>query len=152
MPPAESKGKKYDQKLIISKQLTAGDTLNRTVVFAHDIRTMKKIDSELREKIVSFHRRLNRRDIVPHGCYRRNSIHYRLVCYINNIIGLYLSSDFDTIPIFVNRAYKGIENRKKILENNGTEAPPYYNFGLEYLGLIAEFSNLLDTEHLKQGF
>ena len=109
------------------------------------------MNSELREKIVSFHRQLNRLDIVPHGCYRRNSIHYRLVCYINNIVGLYLSSDFDTIPIFVNRAYKEIENRKKMLENNGTETPPYYNFVLEYLGLMAEFSNSLKSipEYLK---
>ena len=79
------------------------------------------------------------------------TVSIRLARYINNIVGLYLSSDFDTIPIFVNRAYKEIENRKKMLENNGTETPPYYNFVLEYLGLMAEFSNSLKSipEYLK---
>ena len=62
------------------------------------------INRELKDKIDEFHRKLNRRDIVPEECYRRNSLHYRLVCYINNIIGLYLSSDFDAVPIFINRA------------------------------------------------
>lgn len=80
------------------------------------------------------------------------TVSIRLARYINNIIGLHLSSDFDAITIFVNRAGKKIENRKKILKNNGTKISPYYNFVLEYLGLMAEFSNLLYPEHLKQGF
>ena len=68
----------------------------------------RKMIRELNEKIDGFHKTLDHRDIVPEGCYRRNNLHHRLICYINNIIGLYLSSDFDSIPIFISRAYKEV--------------------------------------------
>jgi hypothetical protein len=74
------------------------------------------MNSKLRDKIDSFHQKLNRRDSLPEGCYRRNNMHYRLVCYVNNIIALYLSSEFNGIPIFINRAFKEIIFLKRYLK------------------------------------
>lgn len=106
---------------------------------------MNKLDPDLISKIEKFHRRLNHRDVVPHGCYRRNSLHYPLICYVNNISGLYISSNFDGIPIFIDRAYKEIHTIKKVFHKNGTEMPPFYNFVLEYLVLMANFCNSLGS-------
>jgi len=103
------------------------------------------MDNKFRDKIDSFHQNLNHRDIVPERCYRRNNMHYRLVCYVNNIIALYLSSEFNVIPIFINRAFKEIIFLKKILKENKRKIPPYCNFVLEYLKLMAEFSNSLES-------
>lgn len=103
------------------------------------------MDNKFRDKIDNFHQKLNHRDYVPEGCYRRNNMHYRLVCYVNNIIALYLSSYFEPIPIFINRAFKEIKFIQKILKENKREIPPYYNFVLEYLKLMAEFSNSLES-------
>jgi hypothetical protein len=103
------------------------------------------MNSKFRDKIDSFHQNLNHRDSVPERCYRRNNMHYRLVCYVNNIIALYLSSYFDAIPIFINRAFKELIFLKKILKENKRKIPPYYNFVLEYLKLMAQFSNSLES-------
>jgi hypothetical protein len=100
---------------------------------------MNEMNPELLNKIERFHTKLNRRDVVPHGCYRRSSIHYHLVCYINNIIGLYLSSDFETIPIFINRAYKQIKFIKGLLRDEDRKIPGYYSLVLRYMSLMAEF-------------
>jgi len=97
------------------------------------------MNNKFRDKIDSFHQNLNHRDSVPERCYRRNNMHYRLVCYVNNIIALYLSSYFDAIPIFINRAFKEIIFLKKILKENKRKIPPYYNFVSEYLKLMADF-------------
>ena len=99
----------------------------------------------MRDKIKDFQTKLNHSDIVPERCYRRNSPHYRSMCYVNNISGLFISSNFDAIPIFVDRAYKEIQTIKKIFNKNGTEMPPYYSLVLEYLVLMAEFCNLLGS-------
>ena len=108
-------------------------------------RSIHNMDRKFRDKIDRFHQKLNHKDSVPEGCYRRNNMHYRLVCYVNNIIALYLSSEFNGIPIFINRAFKEIVFLKKILKENKREIPPYYNFVLEYLKLMAVFSNSLES-------
>jgi hypothetical protein len=35
------------------------------------------------EEIDRFHRQLNHSAIVPMGSYRRNSVHYPVICYVN---------------------------------------------------------------------
>ena len=60
---------------------------------------------EERAKLKQFHALLNSPDIVPEQAYRMSANLYPLVCYINNIIGLYLSKNYEVIPLFINRAY-----------------------------------------------
>lgn len=59
---------------------------------------------ESRSIIKQFHTRLNSADLIPEQAFRRNSGAYPLVCYVNNIIGLFLSKNYEPIPIFVARA------------------------------------------------
>lgn len=47
---------------------------------------------------------LNSPDIAPKRTYRRDNRNYGLVSYVNNITGLFLSSNYEVIPIFVARA------------------------------------------------
>lgn len=59
---------------------------------------------ESRFVIKQFHACLNSLDVIPEQAYRRNSGSYPLVCYINNVVGLFLSKNYEAIPIFVARA------------------------------------------------
>lgn len=59
---------------------------------------------ESRSVIKQFHSCLNNSEVVPEQAYRRNSGSYPLVCHINNIVGLFLSKNYEVIPIFVARA------------------------------------------------
>jgi hypothetical protein len=58
---------------------------------------------ESRAIIKQFHVLLNGSDLIPEQAYRRNSGAHPLVCYVNNIIGLFLSKNYDPIPVFVAR-------------------------------------------------
>mgnify|MGYP006201479325 FL=1 len=62
-----------------------------------------KFESSM-EVVRAFHTVLNSASAVPEHAFRRNSTAYPLVCYVNNITGLFLSESFDPIPIFVARA------------------------------------------------
>lgn len=59
---------------------------------------------ESRSVIKQFHSFLNSSELIPEQAYRRNSASYPLVCYVNNIGGLFLSKNYEAIPIFVARA------------------------------------------------
>lgn len=59
---------------------------------------------ESRAIIKQLHVRLNGADLIPEQAFRRNSGTYPLVCYVNNIMGLFLSKNYDPIPVFVARA------------------------------------------------
>ncbi len=54
--------------------------------------------------------KLNDENIVNAKWYRRNSIAYPLVCYVNNIIALRLSGNKECIPVFIMRARKFIKS------------------------------------------
>ena len=56
------------------------------------------------EVIRAFQAVLNSASSIPEHAFRRNSTSYPLVCYVNNITGLFLSQSFDAVPIFVARA------------------------------------------------
>ena len=59
---------------------------------------------EVRSVVKAFHAVLNSPSLVPEQCYRRNKVSYLLVCYVNNIIGLFLSKNYEVIPVFIARA------------------------------------------------
>ena len=59
---------------------------------------------EERAKLKLFQEILNREDIVPEQSYRMSKVSYSLVCFVNNISCLYLSKNYEVIPIFISRA------------------------------------------------
>lgn len=63
-----------------------------------------------RSTIKQFHSRLNSTDLIPEQALRRNSSIYPLVCYVNNIMGLFLSKNYEPIPIFIARAAEHMAN------------------------------------------
>jgi hypothetical protein len=81
-----------------------------------------------RSKLKRFHSALNDPNIVPEQSYRRNSIYYPLVCYVNNIIGLILSKNYEAIPIFIRRAIRHMENTP-----SSPTTSVYYELVLQYL-------------------
>ena len=85
-------------------------------------------------KIEEFHKLLNREDLVPDKCYRRDVGNYSLVSYVNNIIGCYISGNLKPIEIFVERARLHIEDN-----GHDTEAREYYNLVLGYLREIEKY-------------
>ncbi|GAA5177121.1 hypothetical protein GCM10025771_13720 [Niveibacterium umoris] len=87
---------------------------------------------ELFEQIAKFHRELNRAEVVPPNCYRRNKVRYDLVSYINNIIGLVLSENYEVIPVFIGRALSHMEAFP-----SNSESLHYYSCVNRYLALVA---------------
>lgn len=58
-----------------------------------------------RAKLTRLHQVLNASEIVPDQAYRMSSSSYPLVSYVNHIIALYLSKNYDVIPLFISRAH-----------------------------------------------
>ena len=58
------------------------------------------------EEINAWHKKLNSKEHSPRRGYRRNVRVYILVCYVNNIIGCFLSHNEGPIPVFLGRARK----------------------------------------------
>jgi hypothetical protein len=102
------------------------------------------------ETIEQLHQHLNRSDILPDEYYRRNHVHYTLVCYINNIIGLYLSSNFGAIPVFIQRAHRHLEHIR--VDEKQLSSDPYLELVEKYLSQMAKFVFSLETidETVKQ--
>jgi len=55
------------------------------------------------DDLARFIKLLNTEDLAPKDGFRRNKSIYELVCYVNNIIGCYMSQRVDPIPIFISR-------------------------------------------------
>lgn len=72
-------------------------------------------------QIESLHGILNHKSIMPRLAYRRNFAAYNLICYVNNMIGLYLSENYEVIPIFISRAHAHMKEFSAAVE-----AQPYY--------------------------
>ncbi len=89
---------------------------------------MKLFESQ---KIDEWHRKLNSKIHAPKGCYRRNVRIYNLVCYVNNIIGCYLSHHEEAIMAFIRRSRKHMND---FPENE--ELHEYYKMVKEYLDVV----------------
>jgi hypothetical protein len=94
--------------------------------------------------------RLNAVEVVPRNAYRRNALVYPLVCYVNNIIGLYLSGNNAVISVFVGRAYEFMVRMKRDNPTLYGEEAVYFDVVLEYLQLMARFV-IDDTAISEQG-
>jgi hypothetical protein len=82
---------------------------------------------EERAKLKQFHALLNHVEIVPEQSYRMATMMFPLVSFVNNIVGLYLSKNYEVIPIFISRASRHM-----------TERPPS-PAAKAYYGLIAQY-------------
>ncbi|MBG6288403.1 hypothetical protein I5I61_13190 [Pseudomonas nitroreducens] len=66
---------------------------------------------EERAKLKRLHQILNTSDLVPDQAYRMSSGLYPLVSFVNHCIGLYLSKNYDVIPLFLARAHSFMQER-----------------------------------------
>jgi hypothetical protein len=89
---------------------------------------------EARSVVKAFHAVLNSPGLVPEQCYRRNKVSYVLICYVNNIIGLFLSKNYEVIPVFIARAATHMAENPPSL---GSEA--YYTVAEKYLAQMSFF-------------
>jgi hypothetical protein len=98
--------------------------VERSIEGAHQARSVVK----------AFHAVLNSPGLVPEQCYRRNKVSYALVCYVNNIIGLFLSKNYEVIPVFIARAAKHMAENPP---SPGSKA--YYAVTKSYLAQMSFF-------------
>jgi len=55
---------------------------------------------------------LNAPELVKGIWYRPSHVAYELVCYINNIVALDASKNYETVPLFIERARKYLSGSK----------------------------------------
>ena len=107
---------------------------------------MKNIE----EKIMHLEKKLNDIKIVEEKWYRRNHCAYDMVCYINNIIALHNSGNYEYIPVFVRRVKKFLLRKALIFLNS-----EYIDFVIKYIELMEikltnqheNHDNRLQTSH-----
>jgi hypothetical protein len=89
---------------------------------------------EARKEIRRFQEHINSPRLVPDQCYRMASPTYALVCYVNQVTGLFQSKNYYVVPIFLQRAYD-------LLEKASPErvSGPYRNLVEQYLSHVAHF-------------
>ncbi len=97
-----------------------------------------RIDNEgakaARKEIKRFQEHINSPRLVPDQCYRMASPTYAVVCYVNQVTGLFQSKNYYVVPIFLKRAYDAL----------GKASPervsgPYRNLVEQYLSHVAHF-------------
>ena len=86
-----------------------------------------------------WHRKLNSKEHAPARGYRRNVTVYKLVCYVNNIIGCYLSHNDHPITVFIGRA-------KQFMHDNPAEEQ-----WLEYYEMVNQYLNSLEGHLVENG-
>jgi len=84
------------------------------------------------ERVVGFHSSLNKKELLPENCYRRNSLHFNLVNTVNSVIGLFLSQNYEPIPVLLRRAFDLMEQRSEV-------AKKYIQFSECYMLCVAYY-------------
>lgn len=92
----------------------------------------------LESEIHELHIKLNARDMVPPGNYRRNTHNYVIHQYTNCIIGLYLSKNYNVIPVFFRRLNKALINNAEHQDH------VFYTNVRKYSELMKEFVQTQD--------
>ena len=87
---------------------------------------------EARSRIKEFHLILNNSDVVPEQSYRMAKTNFTLVSFVNCIVGLYLSKNYEVIPVFIYRLEK---HMKEFKSTPASEA--YYKLLAAYIRQIA---------------
>ena len=87
-----------------------------------------------RQVIKLFQAHINSPRLAPDQCYRMVSNTYSLVCYVNQVTGLYLSKNYAIVPAFLRRAH---EQLVRVQSERVSE--PYRQLVLQYLSHVAHF-------------
>ena len=88
----------------------------------------------LPDRIHELHSLLNSEGITPELGFRRNSIEYELICYVNNVIGLVLAENYRAAAFFIRRAHN---YRLELAQHGGTSISA--GSESEYLHLVSEY-------------
>lgn len=88
----------------------------------------------MREEINQKHALLNAPGLVQSRWYDRNHKAYELICYVNTIMGLYLSGNYEAIPAFLDRVHGYLSREDK------AQVTDAYRRAVDgYVRLIARF-------------
>ncbi len=86
------------------------------------------------EEINDWHKKLNSKECLPQRGYRRNAGGYALICYVNNIMGCYLSCNEGPIPVFIGRARQHMTDYQ-----DNEEWHEYYEMVKKYLHTVETY-------------
>jgi hypothetical protein len=97
-------------------------------------------------ELTKYHQLLNQEGIYPETYLRRNHVMYPLVCYVNNIICLYICENYTPIPLFINRAYTHlIQYSSNDVDHRAANlSKKYQQLVMEYLSEMAKFLSAQD--------
>ncbi len=99
---------------------------------------------QARQTIKRFQEHINSPRLVPDQCYRMASTTFGLVCWVNQVTGLFLSKNYYVIPFFLQKAQEQIDAAKpeRVSEQ-------YRHLAQQYLCHIAHF--IVNYDCLKDG-
>ncbi len=83
------------------------------------------------KEIHDWHKKLNSKKYSPRFGFRRNASVYPLICYVNNIVGCFLSHHEAPIPVFIGRARTYMVDFPDI-----AGSPEYYKMVTSYLSAV----------------
>lgn len=95
------------------------------------------MEIDISDKIKQLEKKLNDSNIVECKWYRRNHMAYEIVCYTNNIIALHHSENYESIPVFINRAKKFLLRKDPNILNT------------EYIELLIKYLALMEIKVLE---
>ena len=98
---------------------------------------------DARQEIRRYQEHINSPRLCPDQCYRMASPTYALVSYVNQVTGLFLSKNYDMIPIFLQRAYGVLLALKP-----ERVSEPYRKLVEQYLSHVAHF--IVDFQCLEE--
>ncbi len=90
---------------------------------------------EARNEIKKFHLCLNHENLVPEQCYRRNHRNYPMVSYVSQIAALFLSGNYEVIPIFIDRVVDELERN--------ADQPVTTNYRAVVFNYLCQITNFL---------
>lgn len=105
---------------------------------------MREGAKEARRVIKRFQEYINSPRLVPEQSYRMSSSTYSLVCYVNQITGLYLSKNYSVIPVFLRRAHDQL-----LKASTERVSEPYRELVTQYLVHVAHF--VVEYDCLEEG-
>jgi hypothetical protein len=94
---------------------------------------MMELLMPLFDDLGTWHSRMNDSSVVPLGGYRRNTVVYTLICYVNNIVGCCLSQNLEPIPVFIDRVRRHIQELP-----SSEDTGPYYRLVKNYVSAIEQ--------------
>ncbi len=100
-----------------------------------------------KKEIEKFHVLLNHDAMIPGQCYRMSHTYYSMVCYTNQVVALFISKNFQMIPLFIGRAYAQLERFEGEPNTEG-----YRKLVLDYLSQMSFYLTrfaTLDEEWFK---